>query len=114
MTINLSNRIGPFCGVSMAFSRHIDGIIVTVFLYGAYDAMGLIGSESNGIGAVAEREKSIGGAVLIDEHMKIGSGWYGASPDQLKEYKRISELSDSGLLEFIRHNRRFRTDNGMV
>ncbi len=82
--INDCPRVGPYVGVQrdvpMKFTMP-DACTVRhfrVLLYAAYNAMGLIGSEGNGICILDEDNKE----VLCDELAKIDSGYFGASATQ--------------------------------
>jgi hypothetical protein len=101
MTINLSKRVGPYVGVSR--DEHRPDKRFRLVLYGAYDALGLIGSECNGILVLDEREMR----VTCDEIACIGTGWMGPSPKQQSELDRLLAMSDSEFAEFINgHPRR--------
>lgn len=81
---------------------------IRIVLYGAYNAMGLIGPEVNGIAILQEHPRR---CVLLDEHMRKGYGWYnggGPSVAQLEEFDRIAALDNSALLLFIQSHPRFR------
>ena len=74
-------NIGPFTGVEydirVTFSPKK---VFRIATYQAYNAMGLIGSESNGIVVLNEGSKS----VVCDEIMKESSGYFGASEKQFR------------------------------
>lgn len=79
-------RIGPYMGVSRdTVKKYSNGKKLRFIVYGAYNAMGLIGSECNGIAVLDENEK----AVLCDEICSIDSGYFGPSAAQLALYDNI-------------------------
>lgn len=110
--MDMSHRIGNYVGTTYTFSRVIDGATVTVFIYGAYDAYGLIGSEENGIGAVAVRGEDR--VVLMDRHMCAISGYFGPTRNQFEEFNRLKKLSNEELTKFLRTHSRYRTNNGVI
>jgi hypothetical protein len=57
-----------------------------LLMYSAYNAMGLIGSECNGI-AVLDEDKLL---VLADELYKAGSGYEMPTPEQLTAYEYMA------------------------
>ena len=83
-------KVGPFEMVSRDKIRKFDnGRSFRLVLYGAYNAMGLIGSECNGV-AILDEDKL---QVLADEIGKIDSGYYGPSKDQVATYDRMMAMS---------------------
>lgn len=104
--IDLTNNIGPYMGIS-ANSR-IDfpevELSFQVVVYGAFNAMGLIGSEGNGI-AIFEITR---GYVVLDEHCKTSSGWYGPTRTQLEEFNRIAGLEWEDFRAFVSGHKRSR------
>lgn len=85
MTINLESRVGPFVGVTRNETVKHGERTFRVVLYGAYDAMGLIGSEFNGIGVLDEDQRQ----VLLDNECRITSGWFGPAASQLARFEEI-------------------------
>lgn len=71
------NNIMPYMGVQydvqIAFAKDK---VFRLATYQAYNAMGLIGSECNGVVMFDDVRKS----VVFDEAFKISSGWSGANP----------------------------------
>jgi len=67
-----------------------------VLLYGAYNAMGLIGTENNGIAVLDEDRMQ----VVLDGHCPQETGAYGPSDDQMVEWRRICRMEDSVFVEF--------------
>ena len=74
--------VGPYVGVSKDTIRP-DGFRVLV--YGAYNAMGLIGSEYNGIAVLDENKK----AVVTDNLGRETSGYCGPSVAQLEFFDQL-------------------------
>lgn len=67
-----------------------------VILYGAYNAMGLIGTEKNGIAVLDEDNKQ----VVLDGHCPQETGAYGPSDSQMVEWRRICRMGDGEFVEF--------------
>ena len=84
------------------------GTDIVIAVYGAYNAMGLIGPEYNGIVILDNTDKM----VLVDRHMEHpgGSGYYGPHPDTVREWARLVNMSPSDLLLFIREHPRSRDE----
>ena len=76
----------PFVGVEWEHKRTFpNGKRAHIIAYRAYNAMGLIGSECNGVAVVAlpsDRRRK-GGQVITDELGCISSGWSGLTQEQL-------------------------------
>lgn len=72
----------------------------------AYNALGLIGSECNGIFILDETKK----AVVLDEHMKINTGYFGRQPMHNDEIGRLHKLPDAEFLAFIKAHPRARDE----
>lgn len=75
----------------------------TVLVASAYDA-GIIGPEHNGITVIDEDNQSI----VLDQHFRESTGYFGPSPRQQSEYKRVMQMGWTEFSEFCRSNRRFR------
>lgn len=84
--------VGQFMGVSrdeiIEFSVDKAKRHFRVLLYGAYNAMGLIGPEFNGIAVLDEDNK----AVVCDCICKEQSGYFGPSKRQIEEFGRVIKL----------------------
>lgn len=78
-------RVGPFMGVSRDDTR-ADGF--RLLIYGAYNAMGLIGSEYNGIAVLNNNEMN----VVVDNIGCEGSGYNGPSAAQVKLFEQLLVL----------------------
>jgi hypothetical protein len=100
-TIDLNRSVGPYTGISYDQPLQFETVEGTrkfwVLLYGAYNAMGLIGSECNGIAILDEDKK----AVLLDEFARISSGWFGPSRSQVLAYLGILELEWDEFKSFV-------------
>ena len=102
--------VGQGCGYTMIHRlarREIRGEVLILGIAGAYDAFGLIGSEANGLFLLNETR----GEVVFDEHLKASSGYYGASPSQLREFDRAQIMGPDEFLEWARSNPRCRGDH---
>jgi hypothetical protein len=101
-----TKSVGPYTFVSKEETRSFetpDGIRTFRFLiYGAYNAMGLIGSEKNGI-AILDEDKV---TVLCDEIAKEISGYQQPSPRALRVFDAFLEADWEMFQVFIsRHSR---------
>ena len=104
MSIDLNSRLGNYVGVTTIAHRTVEGTKYLTALYGAYNAMGLIGSECNGIVVLDDTNRQ----VVLDEHCKTGSGWCGPTRAQWKEFGRIAALDDDAFVEFCLNHSRYR------
>ena len=104
--MNLEPQVGPYVGVQadIALSFPGEGRNFRLLLYGAYNAMGLIGSECNGI-AVLDEEKV---QVLCDEIHKELSGWGGPSEGQWGTLKEMAKMPWPDFQSFINEHPRHR------
>jgi hypothetical protein len=78
-----------------------------VFILGfacAYNALGLIGSECNGIFVLNKTKRD----VVLDEHMKIDSGFHGPRPQHIAELRRVCALPPKDFLGWIKAHPRAR------
>jgi hypothetical protein len=98
-----AKNLGQFMGVEFD-KRAKANPNYRVITYEAYNAMGLIGPEMNGIAILDELNKS----VVLDEHLKQQSGYFGASKSQLVEAERIVNLDEDDLKDFIDNHERKR------
>lgn len=100
-------NIGPYTGISLQSKLTFGKVRPRTFIvavYGAFNAMGLIGSEKNGIVILDEDEKR----VLLDEHAKADSGYFGATVDQMTEFTRITAMTADDFQAFVNAHRRKR------
>lgn len=84
--IDLSKKVGPFAGVSADATRTFpNGESFRFLVYGAYNAGGLIGPESNGVAILKEDPKS----VLVDQLDCATTGYHGPSAAQNQLFERL-------------------------
>ncbi|GEM_PF-6737446 len=76
----------------------------SVIVASAYHA-GIVGPEDNGI-VVLDEDNRI---VVLDQHLRQASGYFGPSPDQLSEAKRLLGLPWGQFVTFCRSNPRYRS-----
>lgn len=98
-------RVGPFMGVQddciLTFPNGRSFRLVT---YQAYNAQGLIGSESNGIAVLDEDAQR----VVVDEIARQTSGYFGVSAQQKAEWTRLTDLSWPAFRKFVNSQPRLR------
>lgn len=75
----------------------------TVLIAAAEDA-GIIGPENNGIVVLDDDN----GQVVLDQHLREETGYFGPSKRQQDEFKRVMAMDWAAFSEFCRTNRRFR------
>lgn len=86
--IDLSSRDGQFVGVSMTTDRHFGDRTFRVLIYGAQMMGGGFASEHNGI-AVIDLDTM---HVVLDDHARESSGYYGPSTAQIQAFGKIVKL----------------------
>lgn len=103
-----TKSIGPYTFVSKEETRSFetpDGVRTFRFLiYGAYNAMGLIGSEKNGI-AILDEDKV---AVLCDEIAKEISGYNQPSATAIETFNELLQVDWKVFQDFINFHKRSR------
>lgn len=99
-----SKSVGPFVGVTKDVVFKKGGRTFRLVLYGAYNAFGLIGPESNGIALLDEDEKQ----VILDEEAKITTGYFGPSKSQKRRFDEIEAMSVEMFKEWVNHHPRRR------
>lgn len=105
MSDGIKNNIGPFMYADGALRRRTaEGVDYIVGIAGAYNAMGLIGSEYNGIFVLDETNKN----VLTDQEHPESSGYHGPSKAQWDALSRIMILSDAEFVHWIMSRPRYR------
>jgi hypothetical protein len=102
--------IGPYTMVSKIEELKFGTRTFVLVLYGAYNAMGLIGSECNGI-AVLDKDNRL---VVLDEHCKIDTGYFGPSESQVREFDRIKAMDADSFLIFCNAHPRLRKQIALV
>lgn len=95
-------KVGQYEMVSRDQTRGFRGRTLRVILYGAYNALGLIGPEDNGIAILDETRKRM----ILDGHQKEETGYFGPSKSQVEEFVRIMAMDDDQLEEFIENHPR--------
>jgi hypothetical protein len=90
------NSVGQYTMVSRDKSVKFGDRSFRVVLYGAYNAMGLIGTEHNGIAVLDEDRMQ----VVLDGHYPEESGAFGATEAQACEWRRICRLPAEEFVEF--------------
>jgi hypothetical protein len=90
------NSVGQYTMVSRDESVRFGDRSFRVVLYGAYNAMGLIGTEHNGIAVLDEDRRQ----VVLDGHFRQDSGAYGPTRAQAEEWERICRLPAGEFVEF--------------
>ena len=101
-----SPSIGPYCGIVVeAFRTFPNGRKFRLLMYRAFSALGLIGSECNGI-CVLDEDKM---AVLADEMEQTDSGYSVPTKAQMDLFKRMAEsMSWEEFRDLINGSRRHR------
>lgn len=90
------NSVGQYTMVAKDHSLKFGNRSFRVLLYGAYNAMGLIGTENNGIAVLDEDRRQ----VVLDGHCAQDSGYYGPSERQILEFQRICGLLAKEFMDF--------------
>jgi hypothetical protein len=99
-----SVRLGQYEMIWKLARIKCKGIEYLVAISGAYNAMGLIGPEFNGIVVINETRKG----VVLDRHACADSGYLGATSMQLAEFRRILKMSAVEFLTFCTTHPRYR------
>lgn len=82
--------VGPYMGISRDATRTYNGDKYRLVIYGAFNAMGLIGPEHNGIAVFNESNMT----VTADKIGLINSGYFGPSETQLKQFIELLTCND--------------------
>ena len=100
-----SKNLLPFMGVEFDQTVEFDnGKKFRVITYQAYNAYGRIGPEKNGIAILNENERN----VVLDEHLKQSTGYFGASKQIIAEAQKIANLPWNQFQAFVNNNNRSR------
>ena len=106
----VSNNVGPYTGVELdvptVFDTPTGPRKFRLITYQAFNAMGLIGSECNGVAILDEDNM----AVVCDEIEKQSSGWCGASVAQKNKLQELCKMSWTEFQEFVNNHSRTRND----
>jgi hypothetical protein len=93
--------MGPLIGVThrkkLVFGK---GKVYTVVIHGGYNALGLFGSECNGIGVIDETSCS----VLVADHGRQPTGYFGPLQRQIDEWNLVCSFNYEQLREFVNSN----------
>lgn len=90
------NSVGQYTMVARDKTLKFGTRTFRVVLYGAYNAMGLIGTEHNGIAVLDEDSMQ----VVLDGHCPQDTGSFGPNDFQTAEWTRICGLSGGEFVEF--------------
>jgi hypothetical protein len=96
--------VGQYEMVSRDATRTCRGRNLRIVLYGAYNALGLIGPEMNGIAILDEDARR----VILDGHLQEDTGYFGPTRRQVVEHSRIMGMDEDLLEEFIAEHPRTR------
>jgi len=88
--------VGQYTMVSRDRTLSFGSRSFRVVLYGAYNAMGLVGPEKNGIAILDEDRMQ----VVLDGHVQEDTGYFGPSDAQVSEWERICSLDAPEFKEF--------------
>ena len=100
-----AKNIKPYTGVEHEKKITFpNGRTFHVFTYQAYDAMGLIGSECNGVAICDVDNRN----VVCDEIAKEGTGYFGVSPKQVEIFEGICQMNWETFRAFVNQQRRVR------
>lgn len=99
-----SSNIGPYVGVSRDQIRQVGNEKYRILLYSAYNAMGLVGYESNGISVLSEDRSN----VVCDELGCESSGYHRASENQQKLYDKLITCPESEFRDIVNGSSRNR------
>jgi hypothetical protein len=100
----MNNRIGPYHYHDNMLAKKVFGErTFTVLVASAYNA-GIIGPECNGLVVLDDNHRQ----VLLDEHLKQDSGYFGPSARQQEEFKRVMAMEWPEFAAFVRGNDRYR------
>ncbi len=98
-------KVGPYMGIQADEVKTLDdGRRFRIILYGAYNAMGLIGSECNGIAILDEDQR----LVLCDGIAQMDTGYFGASQGQRGVHDLLVGMNDSAFVAFVNTHPRSR------
>lgn len=104
MSAGVANQIGPYMYANGAKATKTFGTrTFVVLIAGAYNA-GIIGSEHNGIAVLDEDF----GNIVLDQHIRISSGYLGPSREQKAEFDRVMAMSWDEFRSFMHSHPRYR------
>ena len=95
---------GPYTGVQLEQKITLNGRTFIILTYQAYNALGLIGSECNGICILDEDNRR----VICDEIEKEGTGWCGVSRKQWDKAHELLDMDWQTFQAFVNNHPRAR------
>lgn len=102
--VGKSEKVGPFEKVSRDEIREFGDQKFRIVLYGAYNAMGLIGSEFNGVAVLWENQRQ----VVCDNLCKIDSGYFGPSKEQIAFFDNMMKCDVAEFESIVNNSDRAR------
>lgn len=100
-----SKNVGPYVSVSFDQVRKFpNGRSFRMIVFGAYNAMGLIGSEYNGIAVFDEDNKS----VVADCIGKADSGYFGPTLGQIELFDYLATCTWANFRNAVNNSDRLR------
>ena len=99
MSFQNSTKIGPYYmhNTPGEFTRTAGGETFRVFISAAYNALGLIGSEHNGVVVLNDTRM----AVVADNLERGTSGYHGALPGQIRLFEKMRAWDDDEFLSYL-------------
>jgi hypothetical protein len=102
----------PYEYVARCAVRHLNvdekPVKIYILLSGAYNALGLIGPEMNGIAILNDSRKG----VVLDMEAQASSGWYpgfgGPTKKQQKRFEELATMENHAIIAWIRSHPRYR------
>jgi len=105
MTTGLYHKtIYPYMGVEYERDLTFGKRSFKIITYQAYNALGLIGSECNGLAVFDNNKKQ----VVADQIHQIGTGWFGASPEQIAVFGKVINMDWPAFQKWVNMRRRLR------
>lgn len=105
MADGIRNRIGQYLYADGAVRRRkVSGIDYIVGIAGAYDALGLIGPEHNGVFVLDDTNKR----VLTDRNCEESSGYFGPSRRQWDALRDVMKMPAREFVRWVASTPRYR------
>ena len=101
---SITKSVGPFMGTKDDLKRKVGKRAFRIVSYQAYNAMGLIGPESNGVAVLDEDRRT----VVTDELCRQDSGYFGVSAEQSELARRMAAMPDDEFKAFVSASPRLR------
>ena len=99
-------RLGQYVGIRRQFTRTINKKKILVAIYSAYDALGLIGSEYNGVVVLNATDMK----VVMDGEGRCESGWFGSTSKQRHIFDQLVTMIKPQFLRYLRSCDGYRGD----